>query len=121
VAALEAAPTIGRDEGERRRRGRRKHSGDGVRGHSGQRAEPAFLPRADDSANALVVRDRGTRRGERETAAGTLAAPRDGPRGRSTAAVTERRANSREGVATGPAQLLPCGVADDAAHGQDQI
>lgn len=121
VASLETAPTIGRDKTERRRAGRRERVDNGVRGCGGQRAEPALLPRPDESANALVVRDRGACGGKRETATGALAAPRHRPRGWSTAAVAERRAESREGVATGPAQLLSRGVADDAAHGQDQV
>jgi hypothetical protein len=121
VASLETAPTIGRDERERRRAGWRERVGNGVRSCGGQRAEPALLPRAHEPANALVVRDGGAGGGEREAAAGALAAPRHRPRGGSTTTVAERRAESRESFATGPAQLLSRGVADDAAHGQDQI
>jgi hypothetical protein len=121
VASLETTPTIGRDERERRRAGWRERLGNGVRSFGGQRAEPVLLPRPDKPANALVVGDRGAGGDEREAAAGALAAPRHRPRGRSTAAVAERRAESREGVATSPAQLLSCSVADDAVHGQDQI
>ena len=121
MPAVEAAGAVGRDERERSRSWRDERVGDRVRGNRSERPEPALLPGADEPANTVVVRNRGTRRGEREPAAGTLATPRDGPRCRSAAAVAERRAEPREGVAASPAQLLPGGVADDAAHGQDQV
>src|SRR5262245_32869095 len=122
VAALESARAVRWDEREPgRSRRRRERVGELVGGDRGEGAEAAFLPGADEPANTLVVRDGGAGGGEREAAAGALATPLNGPGGRSAATVAPGRAQPREGVAAGPTQLLSGGVADDAAHGQDQV
>ena len=69
----------------------------------------------------LVVRDRSSCRHERQAAACTLAAPRDGPRGRCATAVAARLGQPREGATAGRTQLLAAAAADNAAHGQDQV
>ena len=122
MAALEAARAIRRDEREPGRTRRRRERGRELVGSDrSEGAEAALLPGAHEPANALVVRDGGTGGGEREAAAGALATPLDGPGGRSATAVAPGRAQPREGVAAGPTQLLSGGVADDAAHGQNQV
>src|SRR5262245_35599639 len=122
LAALEAARAIRRHDLRPGRTGqRRQRVRDLVGTDRREVAEAALLPGADEPADVLVVRDGGTGRGEREAAAGALSAPLDGPGGRSAAAVAPGRGQPREGVAAGPAQLLSGGVADDAAHGQDQV
>src|SRR3954471_12984081 len=118
MAALEHALTLGRDEGQRGDARPLDARGDEIRRLGRQPSETALLPAGDEAPDPLVVLDRRARGGEREAAAGALAAAAHGPRGRRPTPLAERRSQQRQALAAARAQLLSARSADDAANRQ---
>ena len=97
---------VGRDERQHRGRGRATRADDDLRRVAGEPAQPALLPGRDEPPHAVVVLDRSTRGGERETAARALPAARDGPGGRRATTLAKRWTEQRQAV-RGKARTAP--------------
>jgi hypothetical protein len=95
--------------------------GDELRGQRGDPAQAALLPAADEPPDGVVVLDGRPRGRERQPPARALAAPRDRPDGRSSAALADRRDDDRKPVAAPVAQLRPGLAAGEASLREEQI
>src|SRR5207245_469446 len=121
VAPLEPPVTVRRDEHERIDLWRRQLPGDLIRGECGQASQPVLLPSRNDRADALVVRDRRTRRREREPSARAFGTTPDRPRSRRAAALAEGRLETPQRPEAGGADLRAGFPAREAALRQQQI
>src|SRR5581483_10696511 len=111
----------GGDEREERGIGAQDSLRDERRRVFGEPAQAVLLPVADEPTDVVVVCDGRARRGEREAAAGALAAAPHRPRGRRAAALAERRLDPAQAVTAARAELRAAAAADEAALRQEQV
>jgi hypothetical protein len=74
-----------------------------------------LLPTGDQPSDGVVVGDGGAGRRERQAAAGTLAAARDGPGGGRATALAKRWQQARQSLAAAVAELLAPDATDGAS------
>src|SRR5262245_60289346 len=96
MAPSETAVTVGRDERDQASCPKRNGLDDQVGGKRSHVAQAALLPGGDDRPDADFVLDGGSRGRERDPPARAFAAPPDRPGGGRTAAVAERRGETRQ-------------------------
>ena len=118
VAPLEAPVRIAWDVDETDRMRTRNTLDDELGRPAGEAPQASFLPAAHDPPDVGVVRDGSSRSRKGEPPARAFAAARDGPRGRSTATLTERWLERRQPCFTRLAEECPRRLADETAARQ---
>jgi len=118
ITAFEPPLAVRRDERHEVNVRARQPLRDDARRLETEPPQASFLPAAHDPPDVGVVRDGSSRSRKGEPPARAFAAARDGPRGRSTATLTERWLERRQPCFTRLAEECPRRLADETAARQ---